>query len=46
MRRLLIPVLFVVLVATAFTLSTTLSSSAEASGAPTHSGSECPFKSV
>ena len=46
MRRFLIPVVFVVLIATAFTLSTTLPSSAEASGAPTHDGKECPFKNL
>ena len=46
MRRVIVPLLFVFLVATAFALTTALPAAADESAKPQHSGGGCSFKAI
>ena len=45
MRKIIIPLVFVFMLATAFTVSTVMPVSADVSAKPQHDG-ECPFKNL
>ena len=46
MRRILVPLVFALLIATAGTLGMVLPASADESSKPIHSGGDCPFEKI
>ena len=46
MRKIVIPLVFVFMIAAALAVNTVMPASADQSAKPQHSGGECPFKSL